>query len=136
MIVVVLDTGVTDVHVQAVFVAHKVDGDLFIKCKNAFINCRTMLSPDVAYIIIPLHIITGSDHSSGVFGHGKKRVLKNVINDPEARQLLMAVGENITIEEDVESDMRTFVISKIYGDSTSVTCGQARSSRCPTSTEQ
>ena len=63
----VLDTGVTDVHVQAVFVAHKVDGDLFIKCKNAFINCRAMLSPDVANIIIPLHMITGSDHSSGVF---------------------------------------------------------------------
>ena len=123
----VLDTGVTDVHVQAVFVAHKVDGDLFIKCKNAFINCRAMLSPDVANIIIPLHIITGSDHTSGVFGHGKKRVLKDVINDPEARQLLMAVGENITLGEDVESDMRTFVISKIYGDSTSVICGQARS---------
>ena len=80
-----------------------------------------MLSPDVANIIIPLHIITGSDHSSGFFGHGKKRVLKDVINDPVARQLLMAVGENITLEEDVESDMRTFVISKIYGDSTSVT---------------
>ena len=96
---VVLDTGVTDVHVQAVFVAHKVDGDLFIKWKNAFINCRAMLSPDVANIIIPLHIIAGSDHSSGVFGHGKKRVLKNVINDPEARQLFMAVGDNITLED-------------------------------------
>ena len=111
MIVVVLDTGVTDVHVQAVFVAHKVDGDLFIKCKNAFINCRAMLSPDVANIIIPLHIITGSDHSSRVFGHGKKRVLKNVINDPEARQLLMAVGDNITLED-----------PRSIG-----TCGQARS---------
>ena len=136
MIVVVLDTGVTDVHVQAVFVAHKVDGDLFIKCKNIFINCRSILSPDVANIIIPLHIITGSDHSSRFFGHGKECVLKDVINDPVARQLLMAVGENIILEEDVESDMRTFVISKIYGDSTSVTCGQARSSRCQTSTEQ
>ena len=70
---------------------------------------------DVANIIIPLHIITGSDHTSRFFGHGKKRVLKNVINDPETRLLLMAVGENITLGEDVESDMRTFVISKIYG---------------------
>ena len=58
-----------------------------------------MLSPDVANVIIPLHIITGSDHSSGGFGHGLKRVLKNVINDPEARQLLMAVGDNITLED-------------------------------------
>ena len=86
-----------------------------------------MLSSDVANIIIPLHIITGSDHTSGFYVHGKKRVLKNVINDQEARQLLMAVGDNITLEEDVESDMRTFVISKIYGGSTSVTCGQVRS---------
>ena len=90
---------------------------------------------DVANIIIPLHIITGSDHTSRFFGHGKKRVLKNVINDQEARLLLMAVGENITLGEDVESDMRTFVISKIYGDSTSATSGQTRSARCPTSTE-
>ena len=128
-IAVVLDSEDTDVYVQAVFVAHKLEGELFMKRKNEFINCRAMLSADVANIIIPLHIITGSDHTSGFYGHGKKRVLKNVINDPEARQLLMAVGDNITLEEDVESDMRTFVISKIYGDSTSVTCGQARSSR-------
>ena len=86
-----------------------------------------MLSADVANIIIPLHIITGSEQTSGFYVHGKKRVLKNVINDTEARPLLMAVGDNITLEEDVESE--TFVISKIYGDNTSVTCGQARSSR-------
>ena len=125
-IAVVLDSEDTDVYVQAVFVAHTLEGDLFIKRKNEFINCRAMLSADVANSIIPLHIITGSDHTSGFYGHGKKN---NVINDPEARQLLMAVGDNITLEEDVESDMRTFVISKIDGDSTSVTCGQARSSR-------
>ena len=58
-----------------------------------------MLSPDVANIIIPLHIITGSDHTSGFFAHGKKRVLKNVINDQEARQFPMAVGDNITLED-------------------------------------
>ena len=38
-----------------------------------------MLNADVAYIIIPLHIITGSDHTFGFYGYGKKRVLKNVI---------------------------------------------------------
>ena len=126
-IAVVLDSEDTDVYVQAVFVAHKQEGDLFIKRKNASINCRAMLSSDVANTIIPLHIITGSDHTSWFYVHGKKRVLRNLINDQEARQLLVAVGDNITLEKDVESDMRTFVISKIYGDSTSVTCGQVRS---------
>ena len=100
-IAAVLDSEDTDVYVQAVFDAYKLEGDLFIKRKNEFINCRAMLSADVANIIIPLHIITGSDQTSGFYGHGKKRVLKNVINDTEARQLLMAVGDNITLEEDV-----------------------------------
>ena len=103
-----------------------IEGDLFIKRKNAAINCRAMLSSDVANIIIPLNIITGTDHIYGFYGHGKKRVLKNVINDQEPRQLLMAVDDNITLDVDVESDMRTFVISKIYGDRTYVTCGQVR----------
>ena len=40
-----------------------------------------MLSDDVANIIIPLHVITGSDHTSAY--HGKK-MLEKVITDPEA----------------------------------------------------
>ena len=53
-----------------------------------------MLSEDVANIIIPLHVITGSDHTSGFYGHGKK-MLQKVISDPEARELLGGVGESL-----------------------------------------
>ncbi|KAJ8365531.1 hypothetical protein SKAU_G00143620 [Synaphobranchus kaupii] len=63
-----------------------------------------MLTEEVADIIIPLHVITGSDHTSGFYGHGKKKVLKvleKVTTNPEARELLGA----------------------------DVTCGQARASK-------
>lgn len=49
--------------------------------------CRAMLSEEVADIIIPLHVITGSDHTSGFYGHGKK-VLEKVKINSEARELL------------------------------------------------
>lgn len=51
-----------------------------------------MLSEDVANIIIPLHVITGSDHTSGFYSHGKKKLLEKCVNDPEARELLGRVG--------------------------------------------
>ena len=127
--VVVLDSEDTDVYVQTAFVAHQLRGDLLIKCKHALINCRAMLSEEVADIIIPLHVITGSDHTSGFYGHGKKPVLEKVITDPEARGLLGRVGESLELEDEVRSDMKTFVLSKIYALSDVVNCGQARASQ-------
>ena len=82
--VVVLDSEDTDVYVQAAYVSHQLQGTLLIKRKNEFISCSAMLSEDVADIIIPLHVITGSDHTSGFYGHGKKKMLQKVISDPEA----------------------------------------------------
>ena len=70
--VVVLDSEDTDVYVQAAYVSHQLQGTLLIKRKNEFISCSAMLSEDVANIVIPLHVITGSDHTSGFYGHGKK----------------------------------------------------------------
>jgi hypothetical protein len=85
---VVLDSEDTDVYVQAAYVSQQLQGDLLIKRKHVLINCHAMLSEEVAAIIIPLHVITGSDHTSGFYGHGKKPVLQKVIIDPEARELL------------------------------------------------
>ena len=53
-----------------------------------------MLSEDVANIIIPLHVITSSDHTSAFFAHGKK-MLQKVVSDSEARELLEQVGERL-----------------------------------------
>jgi len=126
---VVLDSEDTDVYVQAAYVSQQLRGDLLIKRKNVLINCRAMLSEQVADIIIPLHVITGSDHTSGFYGHGKKPVLEKVISDPEARELLGRVGESLELEDEVRADMKAFVLSKVYAESADVTCGQARASK-------
>lgn len=125
----VLDCGDTDVFVQAAYVSNQIRGDLLIKHKNAFINCRDMLSEEVADIIIPLHVITGSDHTSGFYGHGKKKVLEKVMVVAEARELLGRVGESLELKDEVRADMKTFVLSIIYGERAGVTCGQARASK-------
>ena len=74
--VVVLDREDTDVYVQAAYVSHQLQGNLLIKRKNEYISCSAMLSEDVANVIILLHVITGSDHTSSFFGHGKKKLLE------------------------------------------------------------
>ena len=76
--VVILDSEDIDVYVQAAYVSHQLQGNLLIKHKKEYISCSAMLAEDVANIIIPLHVITGSDHTSAFFGHGKKKVLQKV----------------------------------------------------------
>ncbi|KAJ4940245.1 hypothetical protein JOQ06_026554 [Pogonophryne albipinna] len=85
---VVLDCEDTDVFVQVAYVSQHLPDDLLIRRKHAFLNCQAMLSEEVAKIIIPLHVITGSDHTSGFYGHGKKKVMEKVMTNPETRQLL------------------------------------------------
>lgn len=126
---VVLDSEDTDVYVQAAYLSQQLPGDLLIKRKHVFINCRDMLPEEVSQIIIPLHVITGSDHTSGFYGHGKKKVMETVISDPEARKLLGRIGESIDLEDSIRADMKTFVLSCIYGESADATCGQARASK-------
>ena len=126
---VVLDSADTDVYVQVAYVSQQLRGDLMIKRKHALINCRHMLSEEVADIIIALHVITGSDHTSGFYGHGKKQVLQKVITDPEAKDLLGRVGESLELDDVVRADMKAFVLAKVYGESTDFTCGQARASK-------
>ena len=113
----------------ALLLSQQLQGDLLIKRKHALINCRAMLSEEVADIIIPLHVITGSDHTSGFYGHGKKKVLEKVITDPEARELLGRVGGRLELEDEVRADMKAFVLSNVYVESADVTCGQARASK-------
>ena len=125
---VVLDSEDTEVYVQAAYVSQQLRGDLMIKRKNTLIDCKALLPHEVAQIIIPLHVITGSDHTSGFYGHGKKQVLQKLFRDHQARELLSRVGGSLELDEEVRSDMRAFVLSKVYAE-TAVTCGQARASK-------
>ena len=72
-------------HVQAAYISQQL------------IKCHFMLSEEVADTIIPLHVITGSDHTSALYGHGNKPVLEKVIMDPEAREFLGRVGESLVM---------------------------------------
>lgn len=73
--------------------------------------------------------MSASDHTSGFFGHGKKKLLQKVISDPVARRLLGRVGESLELRDEVKSAMKTFVLYEIYSENAGVTCGQARASR-------
>ena len=126
---VVLDSEDTDVYVQALYVSHQVRGELFMKRKLALIDCHTMLPEEVANIIIPLHILTGSDHTSGFYGHRKKVILEKVMTDPEARELLEQVGESPVLDDKVRKYMTVLVLSHVYAESADVTCAQARASK-------
>jgi len=58
-----------------------------MKRKNNYIDCCTMLTEDVAEIIIPLHVISGSDHTSSFYGHGKKKLLEKVVSDHVTKEI-------------------------------------------------
>ena len=76
---VVIDSEGTDVYVQAAYVSHQIRGDLLMKRKDGSVSCHAMLSDEVARVVIPLHVITGSDYTSGCYGQGKKKLLQKVI---------------------------------------------------------
>jgi len=75
--VVVLDSEDTDWCTQTADVSHQLEGNLLIKSKNEFISCSAVLSEDVANMIIPLRLITGSDHTSGFYIPAKRNCCKN-----------------------------------------------------------
>lgn len=58
----------------------------------------------------------------------KRKSLKKVMSDPDARELLGRVGENLPLD-DARDDMRSFVLSFIYGEGTSASCQEARASK-------
>ena len=108
----------------------QVRGDLVIKPKNNYIDCCTMLTEDVAKIIIPLHVIMWScDHTLSFYGHRKKKLLEKVVSDHEAKEMLSRVGENLALEDVVKVDMQSFVLSKLCSESGDLTCGQATASK-------
>ena len=81
-----------------------------MKCKDGSVNCQATFSDEVAFVIIALHVIVGSDHTSGFYGQGKKKLLQKVINDPGARELLGRVGENLELQDKVKDDMKAFLL--------------------------
>ena len=76
-------------------------------------------------MLIPFHVITGCDHTSGFYRRGKKSVFEKLQKDQEAQHLLQKVGDCLELSYDVRDDMRCFVLLKIYrGKETN--CAEAR----------
>ena len=87
------------------------------------------MDSDMTDCIVPLHAMTGCDHTSGFYGIGKVKVTKRVKKSPDARKLLSACGENILITEEDIQKLTQFVIKYIYSDYKSNTIAEARASR-------
>ena len=60
-------------YVQAAYISHQIRGDLVMKRKDGSVSCHAMLSDEVARVIIPPQVITGSDHTSDFYGQGRKK---------------------------------------------------------------
>ena len=88
----IIDSEDTDVYVQACYVANHVDGELLIKHKNTYLDCKGLVTPDIAEIIIQLHAITGCDHNSGFYEHEKKSVMEKVIKSPKVENFYRDVA--------------------------------------------
>ena len=54
-------------------------------------------------MLIPFHVITGCDRTSGFYGRGKKFLFEKLQNDQMAQHLLHRVGE---LSDDMSNNMR------------------------------
>ena len=97
-----------------------------IKRKHNVINCKELCSKDVAEIIVPLHIHSGSDTTAAFFGHGKASIFTKAAADDHAQTLLETIEKYLPISHDVQDDMETFTIRCIYNDRVSKSLGEAR----------
>ena len=122
---IIIDRQDTDVYVQAAYVAHQLQGDLFIKCSNSLVNCSSLLNEELSNIIIAARLISGCDHTPGLYGHGKKKLMKKLTQDAESRELLTEVGSNISLDDKVKYNMEQFVLTKIYGCDSGMTWAEA-----------
>ena len=68
---IVMDTADTDNYVQAAYISHQVQGNLFIKRKEGYINCYDLLDDDISDVVIPTHLFSGGDHTNAFYGKGK-----------------------------------------------------------------
>ena len=126
---IVMDTADTDNYVQAAFISHHVQGDLFIKRKDGYINSYDLLDEDISEVIIPAHLFSGGDHTNAFYGKGKKKFMNKIMKDDEARELLCDVGSNPDLENDTKYDMEQFLLTKIYGCTPGLSCGEARAEK-------
>jgi len=123
---VVIDTEDTDNYVQAAYVANRIPGTLLLRHKNKLVDAQFLCNENMIDCIIPLHIMTGCDHTSGFYGIGKKTVADRVRKSSEARNLLASCGVSLQLTDEVAGKMTKFVVRYVYSDTKSETPAAAR----------
>ena len=118
---VVMDTEDTDNYIQAAYVSNRVPGSMLIKRKKEYVDAQSLCKQEDIDTIIPLHIITGSDYTSGFYGVGKKVVADHVSKSAEARNLLVSCGASLDLTDEAIANMNKFVIKYVSNDKSSLT---------------
>ena len=75
---------------------------------SGYTNPVVVDTEDTHNYIIPLHVMTGCDHTSGFYGVGKKTVTDRVGKSSEARDLLSSCGESLQLSNEVTAKMTRF----------------------------
>ena len=93
----VMDSDDTDILQQAAYVANRTPGTLGIKRKHNLIDAQQLYKDDMVDSLIPLHVITGCDHTLGFYGICKKDVADHVAKSREPQHLLTSCGAELHI---------------------------------------
>ena len=92
-------------------------GVLGIQSKKSSFYCNKLCSPELASIIVQLHVLTSSDSTSGFLGRGKNVVVKNVLKNIEDAKLLQDhLDKSLTMPEAVYKKIILFVLRYVYND--------------------
>ena len=125
---IIIDAEDRDAIVLSSLVSHIESGALDIRRKKSSFCCNKLCSPELASIIVQLHVLTGSDSTSVFFGRGKKAVVKNVLkNIEDAKLLLDDLGKSLTMPEAVYKKIILFVLRYVYNDKKSLNIAESRS---------
>ena len=91
--------------------SNEIEGTFAIRKKRTRCDCKPICTPEIASVIVQIHILTGADATSGFFGKGKQAVIKNAIKDiKETKELLGNFGKTLELTDDVIKNVIMFVI--------------------------
>ena len=108
---IIIDAEDTDVIVLSFLVSHIESAVIGIQRKKSSFYCNKLCSPELASIIVQLHVLTGSDSTSGFFGRGRNDVVKNVLKNVEdAKLVLDDLGKSLTMPEAVHKKIILIVL--------------------------
>ena len=105
------------VAVVAAKVAHKISKKLFLYRRGHNYDSKSLCSPEVASVVLPLHALTGADAVSGFYGHSKKTLFNGMVNNgQQSLQLISDLGREYSVKSSfsTSSDAIVTVVSSSY----------------------